>query len=182
MPIHRRLPKRGFNKPFRKEFAEVSLTQIQTAIDAGKLDAKSAIDEAALDEAGLVRRIKDGVRVLGGEIKDKISLQVTGASKPAVAAIEKAGGNAAAVTADLAAYATLDGVAEAIPKPFGSPDILVNAAGINLRQTVEEITPESWDQTLAINLATPFFLARAMIPSMRQKAHPLLVSARPLPA
>ncbi len=86
-----------------------------------------------------------------------------------VAAIEKAGGKAAAVAADLAAYAALDAVAEAISKPFGDPDILVNAAGINLRQPVEEITPESWDQTIAINLATPFFLARALVPAMRRK-------------
>jgi NAD(P)-dependent dehydrogenase (short-subunit alcohol dehydrogenase family) len=86
-----------------------------------------------------------------------------------VAAIEKVGGRAAAVAADVAAYAVLGDVAEAISKPFGNPDILVNAAGINLRQPAEEITPESWDQTLAINLATPFFLARAMVPAMRQK-------------
>lgn len=86
-----------------------------------------------------------------------------------VATIEKAGGKAAAVAADLAAYAALDKVAGTISKPFGNPDILVNAAGINLRQSVEEITPESWDQTIAINLATPFFLARAMVPAMRRK-------------
>ena len=86
-----------------------------------------------------------------------------------VAVIEKTEGKAAAVAADLASYAALGEVAEAISKPFGNPDILVNAAGIILRQPVEEITPESWDQTIAINLATPFFLARAMVPAMRQK-------------
>jgi len=86
-----------------------------------------------------------------------------------VVAIEATGGRAAAVAADLAAYQALDAAAEDIAQPFGNPDILVNAAGINLRQPVEEITPESWDQTIAINLATPFFLARAMVPAMRQK-------------
>jgi len=86
-----------------------------------------------------------------------------------VAAIEATGGRAAAVAADLAAYQALDAAAKDIAQPFGNPDILVNAAGINLRQPVEEITPESWDQTIAINLATPFFLARAIVPAMRQK-------------
>jgi NAD(P)-dependent dehydrogenase (short-subunit alcohol dehydrogenase family) len=86
-----------------------------------------------------------------------------------VAAVEAEGGRAAAVVADLAAYRALDAAAEDITRPFGDPDILVNAAGINLRQQVEEITPKSWDQTIAINLATPFFLARAMVPAMRQK-------------
>jgi NAD(P)-dependent dehydrogenase (short-subunit alcohol dehydrogenase family) len=86
-----------------------------------------------------------------------------------VAAIEATGGRAAAVAADLAAYRALDAAAKDIAQPFGNPDILVNAAGINLRQPAEEITPENWDQTIAINLATPFFLARAMVPAMRQK-------------
>jgi NAD(P)-dependent dehydrogenase (short-subunit alcohol dehydrogenase family) len=86
-----------------------------------------------------------------------------------VATMEAKGSRAAAVAADLAAYQTLDAAAKDIAQPLGNPDILVNAAGINLRQPVEEITPESWDQTIAINLATPFFLARAMVPAMRQK-------------
>jgi NAD(P)-dependent dehydrogenase (short-subunit alcohol dehydrogenase family) len=86
-----------------------------------------------------------------------------------VAAIEKAGGKAAEVAADLADYGSLGEVAETISNAFGNPDILVNAAGINLRQPVEEITPESWHQTLALNLATPFFLARALVPAMRKK-------------
>jgi gluconate 5-dehydrogenase len=69
----------------------------------------------------------------------------------------------------LADYGSLGEVAETISNAFGNPDILVNAAGINLRQPVEEITPESWHQTLALNLATPFFLARALVPAMRKK-------------
>ncbi len=94
MPIHRRLPKRGFNNIFSKKFAVVNLGRLQTAIDAGRLDASKPIDGAALKEAGVIRRIKDGVRILGGgELKAKVSLDVAGASASAVAAIEKAGGS-----------------------------------------------------------------------------------------
>jgi len=94
MPLHRRLPKRGFNKPFRKEFNEINLGRLQQAIDAGKLDAKSTIDAEALVKAGVVRRAKHGVRLLGeGELKAKVALTVAGASKSAVAAVEKAGGS-----------------------------------------------------------------------------------------
>lgn len=94
MPLHMRLPKRGFNNPFGKDFAEVNLGLIQKFIDAKKLDAKKDIDEAALRAAGLVRGGKDGVRLLGkGEITAKVKLVVTGATKGAVAAVEKAGGS-----------------------------------------------------------------------------------------
>ena len=94
MPIHRRLPKRGFNNIFSKNFAEVNLGRLQTAIDAGKLDAGKTIDAAALKAAGVVRRVKDGVRILGGgELKAKVSLDVAGASASAIAAVEKAGGS-----------------------------------------------------------------------------------------
>ena len=94
MPLHRRLPKRGFNKPFRKAFNEINLGRIQQAIDAGKLDAKATIDTEALVKAGVLRRAKDGVRLLGdGELKAKVALTVAGASKSAVAAVEKAGGS-----------------------------------------------------------------------------------------
>ena len=94
MPLHRRLPKRGFNKPFRKAFNEINLGRIQQAIDAGKLDIKAAIDNDALVKAGVLRRAKDGVRLLGdGELKAKVALTVAGASKSAVAAVEKAGGS-----------------------------------------------------------------------------------------
>jgi large subunit ribosomal protein L15 len=94
MPLHRRLPKRGFNNIFAKSFNEVSVGTIQKAIDSGKLDGKTTITVAVLKEAGLVRRALDGVRILGdGEITAGVALEVAGASKPAIAAIEKAGGS-----------------------------------------------------------------------------------------
>ena len=95
MPLHRRLPKRGFkNTMFAKKLNEVNLGRIQAAIEAGLLDVAGKIDSAALVKAGLLRRAKDGVRLLGtGEIKAKVALSVYGASKSAVAAVEKAGGS-----------------------------------------------------------------------------------------
>jgi large subunit ribosomal protein L15 len=94
MPIYRRLPKRGFNNIFASEFAVVSLGRIQAAIDAKKLDASATIDAAALKAAGVIRRVKDGVRVLAdGELTTKVSIDVAGASKAAVEKIEKAGGS-----------------------------------------------------------------------------------------
>jgi large subunit ribosomal protein L15 len=94
MPLHRRLPKRGFTNIFAKVYAEVSLGRIQQAIDAGKLDAGQPIDAQALVAARVIRRAKDGVRVLGGgELTAKVTLDVAGASGPAIAAIEKAGGS-----------------------------------------------------------------------------------------
>ena len=93
MPMHRRLPKRGFNNIFRVEFAEINLDRLQDAIDAKKLDAGSVINAEALVKSGALRRSKDGVRLLGrGELKAKINIEVYGASKSAVAAVEKAGG------------------------------------------------------------------------------------------
>ena len=92
MPIYRRLPKRGFNNIFGSEFAVVSLGRIQTAIDAKKLDASATIDAAALKAAGVIRRVKDGVRILAdGELTSKVAFEVAGASKPALEKIEKAG-------------------------------------------------------------------------------------------
>ena len=94
MPIYRRLPKRGFNNIFASEYVTVSLGRIQTAIDAEKLDPKALVDAAALKAAGIIRRTKDGVRVLsGGELTTKVSIEVAGASKAAVEKIEKAGGS-----------------------------------------------------------------------------------------
>jgi len=94
MPLYRRLPKRGFTNIFGKDYNEVSLGRIQAAIDANKLDAGATIDGAALLKAGVIRRLKDGVRVLsGGEITAKVTLDVAGASKSAVEKIEKAGGS-----------------------------------------------------------------------------------------
>ena len=94
MPLHRRLPKRGFNNIFALKLNEVNLGRVQDAIDAGKLDAKAVVDAAALVKAGVLRRVKHGVRLLGdGEIKAKVQFEVYGASKAAVAAVEKAGGS-----------------------------------------------------------------------------------------
>ncbi|MEW6642939.1 MAG: 50S ribosomal protein L15 [Pseudomonadota bacterium] len=94
MPLHRRLPKRGFNNIFALDLTEVNLDRVQDAIDAGKLDAKKTIDAAALVEAGVLRRSRDGVRLLGrGALKAKITVEVHGASKSAVEAVEKAGGS-----------------------------------------------------------------------------------------
>ncbi|MCW5696525.1 MAG: 50S ribosomal protein L15 [Bauldia sp.] len=98
MPLHRRLPKRGFHNIFAKDFNEVGLDKIQAAIDAGKLDAKKPVTAEALKEAGLIRRAKDGVRILGnGEITTAVAFEVAGMSKPAAAAVEKAGGSFKAV-------------------------------------------------------------------------------------
>jgi large subunit ribosomal protein L15 len=94
MPLHRRLPKRGFKPISAAKFNEVNLDRIQAAIDAGKLDAAGTVDGAALIKAGILRREKDGVRLLGnGELKAKVAFTVAGASKSAVAAVEKAGGS-----------------------------------------------------------------------------------------
>ena len=93
MPLHMRMPKRGFKNPNRLQFAEVNLWRIEQAIAAGKLDAKTAMDADVLIAAGVVRRKKDGLRLLGkGEIKSKINITVYSASASAVAAVEKAGG------------------------------------------------------------------------------------------
>jgi large subunit ribosomal protein L15 len=94
MPLHRRLPKRGFkNVKFARKLNELNLDRLQSAIDAGRLDLAATIDAAALVKAGVLRRAKDGVRLLGdGELKAKVALAVFGASKSAVAAVEKAGG------------------------------------------------------------------------------------------
>jgi len=94
MPLHMRLPKRGFNNIFAKDYAEVNLGAIQKAVDAKKLDIKGTIDHAALKAAGLARGGKDGVRLLGkGELTAKLSFVVAGASKSAKEAVEKAGGS-----------------------------------------------------------------------------------------
>ncbi len=93
MPLHRRLPKRGFKNIFAKDFNEVNLGRVQSAIDAGKLDAKSPITVEALLAAGVIRRVRDGVRLLGkGEVKTKLAFEVAGASASAVKAVENAGG------------------------------------------------------------------------------------------
>ena len=94
MPLHRRLPKRGFNKLNQKRYNEVNVGRLQEAVDNGRLDAGKPVDVAALIAAGLVRRPHDGVRVLGeGELKAKLALTVNHATASAKAAIERAGGS-----------------------------------------------------------------------------------------
>ncbi|RVA06154.1 50S ribosomal protein L15, partial [Mesorhizobium sp. M7A.F.Ca.US.002.01.1.1] len=94
MPLYRRLPKRGFNNIFATSFTVVSLARIQVAIDAKKLDAKATVTAESLVAAGVIRRVKDGVRILSdGEIKAKLAFDVAGASKAAIEKIEKAGGS-----------------------------------------------------------------------------------------
>jgi large subunit ribosomal protein L15 len=99
MPLHRRLPKRGFkNTAFALKLNEINLDRVQAAIDAGKLDANATVDAAALVKAGVLRRGRDGVRLLGkgkGELKAKVAFSVWGASKSAIEAVEKAGGSVA---------------------------------------------------------------------------------------
>lgn len=103
MPLHMRMPKRGFNNPFAKEFAEVNLWRIEQAIAAGKLDAKQAIDADVLVKAGVLRRAKDGVKLLGkGELKSKINITVYSATASARAAVEKAGGSVTATKPEAA--------------------------------------------------------------------------------
>jgi large subunit ribosomal protein L15 len=94
MPLHRRLPKRGFNNIFRLDLTEVNLDRLQEAIDAGKIDAKATINAETLVKSGLLRRARDGVRLLGrGELKAKVTIEVYGATKTAIEAVEKAGGS-----------------------------------------------------------------------------------------
>ena len=93
MPLHRRLPKRGFNNIFRLDFAEINLDRLQQAIDAKLVDVKETVTIESLVKSGVIRRAKDGLRLLGrGELTAKIAVEVHGASKSAVAAVEKAGG------------------------------------------------------------------------------------------
>ncbi|WP_397542927.1 50S ribosomal protein L15 [Roseovarius salis] len=106
MPLYQRLPKRGFNKPNRKKYAVVNLGLIQKFVDGGKIDAGQPITEDVLVNSGLVRRKRDGIRVLAkGEVSSKLTLQVTGASKSAVDAVEKAGGTLSVASAQTAGAA-----------------------------------------------------------------------------
>ena len=100
MPLHMRLPKRGFNNVFGKDYAIVNLGMIQKLVDAGKLDAKAVIDHAALKAAGVARGGKDGVRLLAkGALTAKLSFKVAGASKGAIDAVQAAGGSVDVLTA-----------------------------------------------------------------------------------
>jgi large subunit ribosomal protein L15 len=94
MPLHRRLPKRGFNNIFRVEFAEINLDRLQDAIDAKKIDVGSVVNVESLVKGGVLRRAKGGLRLLGrGELKSKLNIEVHGATKTAIEAVEKAGGS-----------------------------------------------------------------------------------------
>jgi len=94
MPLHRRLPKRGFNNIFRVEFAEINLDRMQQAVDSKLIDVKETVNAESLVKSGVVRRAKGGIRLLGrGELKAKLNIEVHGASKSAIAAVEKAGGS-----------------------------------------------------------------------------------------
>ena len=104
MPLHMRLPKRGFNNIFAKDYAEVNLGQIQKLVDAGSLDAKGVIDHAALKAAGVARGGKDGVRLLGkGALTAKLNFRVAGVSAGAKSAVEAAGGSVEVIEVTLAA-------------------------------------------------------------------------------
>ncbi len=112
MPVHRRLPKRGFTNIFRKRYVAVNVGRLQQAVDAGKLDAKATITGEVLKAAGVVTHLRDGIRLLGkGELKAKLTLEVAGASKGALAAVEKAGGSVV-VTAPAAEPEAKDAKAE----------------------------------------------------------------------
>src|ERR1700751_2737633 len=119
MPLHRRLPKRGFNNVFALEFVEINLDRLQQAIDAKQVDTGAVINAESLGKARVLRRAKDGVRLLGrGEIKAKVNIEVHGASKSAVAAVEKAGG-----TVKILAPANEEGAAAEPPRhraPLGT--------------------------------------------------------------
>jgi large subunit ribosomal protein L15 len=104
MPLHRRLPKRGFWNPFSTNYNEVNLGRIQQAVEAGKLDAKSPVTLESLLAAGVLTKARDGVKILGqGELTAKLTFEVAAASKSAVAAIEKAGGAITLLVATAAA-------------------------------------------------------------------------------
>ncbi len=111
MPLYRRLPKRGFKNPFSKDFSVVNLGRLQAAIDDGKLDSKKTIDEAVLIAAGITGKSKDGIKLLAkGDLKDKLTIDVAGASRAAIEAVEKAGGKV-----------TVKAAAEAVPETKGKP-------------------------------------------------------------
>ena len=107
MPLYQRLPKRGFTKPNRKSYSAINLGLIQKFVDAGKLDIKAVITEDALVASGVVRRKRDGIRILAkGDVTSKLKLDVTGASKSAIEAVEKAGGSLTVKASAVAAEAS----------------------------------------------------------------------------
>ena len=103
MPLYRRLPKRGFKNPFSKNFSEINIGKLQVAIDTGKIDVKKVINYDILQHAGIVSKSKDGLKLLGkGELKAKVTIEVSGASKESTLAVEKVGGKVVIVTDNLA--------------------------------------------------------------------------------
>ncbi len=140
---------------------------------------------ASFDLAGSVALVTGG----GSGIGRRIAIALAGAGASVVVAarrlekleqtkaeIEAEAGKAACLPADLEDIDGLDAVAVEAAKPFGAPDILVNAAGVNFREAAADVTPESWNRTLAINLTTPFFLARALVPAMKDRGHGRIVN------
>lgn len=117
--------------------------------------------------SGIGRRMAETLAAAGAAVV--VAGRRTGPLEQTVAAVQGAGGRAAAATADLGDLPSLDAVAALAAEPFGAPDILVNAAGINLRQPADEVTLETWEQTVAVQLSAPFFLARALVPAMRER-------------
>jgi large subunit ribosomal protein L15 len=114
MPIYRRLPKRGFKQPFRKEYVPINLDRLQAAVDAGRLDPAETVDAAALKRAGLVTNPRDGVRLLArGELRAALTIEVAGASGAALAAVERAGGRVVLPARPAAAAAAEGGDAAA---------------------------------------------------------------------
>jgi large subunit ribosomal protein L15 len=117
MPLYRRLPKRGFNNIFRKRYVEVGLGRLQAAVDAGRIDAKKPVDAEAMVAAGLFKSSRDGVRLLGnGELTSKLEIVVAGATKSAVAAVEKAGGKITQTDAKSAEESESEGKAKKAKK------------------------------------------------------------------
>ncbi|NYZ11825.1 SDR family oxidoreductase [Azospirillum sp. RWY-5-1] len=117
--------------------------------------------------SGIGRRMAEALAAAGAAVV--VAGRRTGPLAETAVTVQASGGRAAAVTADLGDLPSLDAVAVLAAEPFGPPDILVNAAGINLRQPAEDVTLESWEQTVAVQLSAPFFLARALVPAMRER-------------
>ncbi len=129
MPLYRRLPKRGFRNPFRKEYVEVNLGALQQAIERRRLDPSAPLDEAALQAAGLFRRRRDGVRLLAkGVLSTAVTVHVAGASKAAVAAVEQAGGSVVMAPAKVRPAGPASGRTKGADKPGAAGEQPAGAA------------------------------------------------------
>ncbi|WP_421867385.1 SDR family oxidoreductase [Motiliproteus sp.] len=135
------------------------------ALNAFSLAGRVALVSGA--SSGIGRAVALALAAAGAQVV--VIARRAEALQQTVVLIEQQGGQAAALAADLSDFDGLAKVVEQAGEPFGAPDILVNAAGLNLRQPVDEVSPQSWDQTLDINLKVPFFLALAMVPAMKAK-------------